>query len=72
MFEGLTKKLEDYFHISMQIYESTLFPKIRNTVNINIIVAFGASCQHQIKDWINKIVKHSISLLNESLVKFNY
>ena len=70
MFEGLTKKLEGYFHISMQIRESTLFPKIRNTVNI--IVAFGASCQHQIKDWINKIVKHSITLINESFVKFNY
>ena len=72
MFEGLIKKLEGYFHISMQIRESTLFPKIRNTVSIKIIVAFSASCQHQIKDWINKIVKHSITLINESFVKFNY
>jgi FAD/FMN-containing dehydrogenase/Fe-S oxidoreductase len=59
---------KDYYDVSMQIGEQTLFPAIRKTSEDTIIAANGTSCRHQIKDGTGKIAKHPITILKEALI----
>lgn len=59
---------KEHYHLSMQIAEDTLFPKIKNTSNNAIIVATGTSCRHQIIDGTGRNSKHSITVLKEALL----
>ena len=59
---------KEHYKVSMQVGEDTLFPKIRNCSKDTEIVASGTSCRHQIFDGTNRIAKHSITILKESLL----
>lgn len=59
---------KEHYHISMQVGEDTLFPKIRNTESTTIIAAPGTSCRHQIKDGTSRNSKHPVTILREAMV----
>lgn len=59
---------KEHYHISMQVGEDTLFPKIRTTDSKTVIAASGTSCRHQIKDGTQRNSKHPISILKEALI----
>lgn len=59
---------KEHFKLSMQIGEESLFDKLRHLDKETIIVASGTSCRHQIRDGVNKIAKHPVSILKEALL----
>ena len=59
---------KEHYHLSMQVGEDTLFPKIRNTEKTIDIIAPGTSCRHQIKDGTQRKAKHPITILKEALI----
>lgn len=59
---------KEHFNLSMQIGETSLFPKIRNYKEDIIIAASGTSCRHQIHDGTKRQSKHPVSILKEALI----
>ena len=59
---------KEHYHVSMNIGEQTLFPKIRKTPISTTISANGTSCRHQIKDGTNREACHPITILRQALV----
>lgn len=58
---------KEHYHVSMQVGEDTLFPKVRNYSSETEIAAAGTSCRHQIFDGTKRIAKHPITILREAL-----
>ena len=59
---------KEHYDVSMAIGEQTLFPAIRNTDESILISANGTSCRHQIKDGVNRIALHPITILKNALL----
>ena len=59
---------KEHYELSMQIGEESLFGKLRNFDKETIIVASGTSCRHQIKDGVDRLAKHPITILKEALL----
>jgi Fe-S oxidoreductase len=58
---------KEHYDVSMKVGELVLFPKIRNLVESEIIVASGTSCRHQIKDGTTRRALHPVEVLFDAL-----
>ncbi len=58
---------KEHYDLSMQIGELVLFPSIRNAKKDTVIVAYGTSCRHQIKDGTKQASFHPVEVLLEQL-----
>ena len=56
------------YNISMQIAGQTLFPALRKVGTDVVVSANGTSCRHQIKDGVQKIARHPVSILRDALL----
>jgi len=59
---------KEHYKISMQVGEESLFPKMRNLNETNLVAAAGTSCRHQIWDGTKRKAKHPITILKEALI----
>lgn len=59
---------KEHYKVSMQVGESSLFPKLRKADSDTVIAANGTSCRHQIKDGTAKEALHPVSILKEALI----
>jgi FAD/FMN-containing dehydrogenase/Fe-S oxidoreductase len=57
----------EHYDVSMKVGELVLFPKIRNLLESEIIVASGTSCRHQIKDGTARRALHPVEVLFDAL-----
>lgn len=59
---------DEHYHVSMDIGELTLFPKLRAAEENDLICAHGFSCRHQIADGVSRTGLHPAVILKDHWV----
>lgn len=59
---------KEHYDLSTKVGELVLFPAVRKKTAMEIVVAPGTSCRHQIKDGVGVQAVHPIEVLYEALV----
>ncbi|MDP3353701.1 MAG: FAD-linked oxidase C-terminal domain-containing protein [Flavobacteriaceae bacterium] len=58
---------KEHYEFSMQIGETSVFPRIRNLSHQTEIASAGTSCRHQIYDGTRRVAEHPITILKNAL-----
>lgn len=58
---------QEHYALSQQIGELVLFPQLRARSEESIVAASGTSCRHQIKDGVQVVALHPITILLQAL-----
>ncbi|GCD77183.1 oxidoreductase [Thermaurantimonas aggregans] len=55
---------KEHFDLSMKIGEMVLFPYLRSLNDMELVVAVGTSCRHQIADGVGRKALHWVEIVN--------